>query len=152
MNDPISVTHQTISQTLDCVRQFYIDVQKGLLSILISLFSFSFSFSFSFFISYPLPPRSEEWKFDTLCDLYEVTYIAQTVVFCNSARKVEYLTEKLKEKEFPACYIHSQMENEKRSEVYETFRTGASRILVTTDLLARRTLFFFSSFSIILNN
>ena len=29
----------------------------------------------------------EEWKFDTLCDLYDTLTITQAVIFCNTKRK-----------------------------------------------------------------
>lgn len=31
----------------------------------------------------------EEWKFDTLCDLYDTLTITQAVIFCNTKRKVK---------------------------------------------------------------
>ena len=34
----------------------------------------------------------EEWKFDTLCDLYDTLTITQAVIFCNTKRKVGYCT------------------------------------------------------------
>lgn len=33
----------------------------------------------------------EEWKFDTLCDLYDTLTITQAVIFCNTKRKVRSL-------------------------------------------------------------
>jgi superfamily II DNA/RNA helicase len=30
----------------------------------------------------------EEWKFDTLCDLYDTLTITQAVIFCNTKKKV----------------------------------------------------------------
>ena len=33
----------------------------------------------------------EEWKFDTLCDLYDTLTITQAVIFCNTKRKVDWL-------------------------------------------------------------
>lgn len=38
--------------------------------------------------------EKEEWKFDTLCDLYDTMTIAQCVIFLNSKKKVDWLTEK----------------------------------------------------------
>lgn len=32
----------------------------------------------------------EEWKFDTLCDLYDTLTITQAVIFCNTKRKVRW--------------------------------------------------------------
>lgn len=35
--------------------------------------------------------EKEEWKFDTLCDLYDTLTITQAVIFCNTKRKVNLL-------------------------------------------------------------
>jgi superfamily II DNA/RNA helicase len=32
--------------------------------------------------------EKEDWKFDTLCDLYDALAITQAVIFCNTRRKV----------------------------------------------------------------
>ena len=34
----------------------------------------------------------EEWKFDTLCDLYDTLTITQAVIFCNTKKKVSGAT------------------------------------------------------------
>lgn len=36
--------------------------------------------------------EKEEWKFDTLCDLYDTLTITQAVIFCNTKRKVHLIT------------------------------------------------------------
>ena len=42
----------------------------------------------------------QEWKLDTLCDLYETLTITQAVIFCNTRRKVDWLTEKMRGRDF----------------------------------------------------
>lgn len=44
--------------------------------------------------------EKEEWKLDTLCDLYETLTITQAVIFCNTRRKVDWLTEKMQQRDF----------------------------------------------------
>lgn len=44
------------------------------------------------------PPQ--EWKLDTLCDLYETLTITQAVIFINTRRKVDWLTEKMHARDF----------------------------------------------------
>ncbi|KAJ7801799.1 putative eukaryotic translation initiation factor eIF-4A subunit [Mycena olivaceomarginata] len=39
--------------------------------------------------------EKEDWKFDTLYDLYDTLTITQAVIFCNTRRKVDWLTEKM---------------------------------------------------------
>jgi translation initiation factor 4A len=79
----------------------------------------------------------EEWKFDTLCDLYESITITQCIIYCNYRRKVDWLSDALKKKEFTVSATHGDMEPEERESILSEFRSGASRILITTDLLAR---------------
>ena len=42
----------------------------------------------------------QEWKLDTLCDLYETLTITQAVIFVNTRRKVDWLTEKMHSRDF----------------------------------------------------
>ncbi|KAI0567144.1 Eukaryotic initiation factor 4a [Gracilaria domingensis] len=76
-------------------------------------------------------------KFETLCDLYETVTITQAIIYTNTRRKVEWLTEKLGERDFTVSMLHGDMEQKDRDVIMQEFRTGSSRVLVTTDLLAR---------------
>ncbi|CAD2221234.1 translation initiation factor 4A [Angomonas deanei] len=79
----------------------------------------------------------EEHKIDTLMDLYETVSIAQSVIFANSRRKVDYIARTLNENNHTVSAIHADMTKEERERVMNTFRSGSSRVLVTTDLVAR---------------
>lgn len=46
------------------------------------------------------PGGPQEWKLDTLCDLYETLTITQAVIFINTRRKVDWLTEKMHARDF----------------------------------------------------
>ena len=48
----------------------------------------------------PYDAHSQEWKLDTLCDLYETLTITQAVIFVNTRRKVDWLTEKMHSRDF----------------------------------------------------
>lgn len=50
----------------------------------------------------------QEWKLDTLCDLYETLTITQAVIFCNTRRKVDWLTEKMHERDFTVSALVSR--------------------------------------------
>jgi len=70
MPDPVRILVKKEELTLEGIQQFYVFVEK------------------------------EEWKLDTLCDLYETLTITQAVIFLNTRRKVDWLTERLKERDF----------------------------------------------------
>ncbi|KAF0045628.1 hypothetical protein F2P81_002157 [Scophthalmus maximus] len=107
MRTPIRILVKKEELTLEGIRQFYINVEK------------------------------EEWKLDTLCDLYETLTITQAVIFINTRRKVDWLTEKMHARDFTVSALHGDMDQKERDLIMREFRSGSSRVLITTDLLAR---------------
>ncbi|KAK6736641.1 hypothetical protein RB195_019378 [Necator americanus] len=107
MRNPIRILVKKEELTLEGIRQFYINVQK------------------------------DEYKFETLCDLYDAVNVTQAVIFCNTRRKVEQLTEQMTKKQFTVSSLHGDMEQHDRDVIMREFRSGSSRVLITTDLLAR---------------
>merc|ERR1719359_2618290 len=84
-----------------------------------------------------VPVEREEWKFDTLCDLYDSLTISQAVVFCNTRKKVEWLGEKMRQNNFTVSSMHGDMHQQERDAIMNEFRIGNSRVLIATDLWAR---------------
>jgi len=107
MRNPVRILVKRDELTLEGIRQFYISVEK------------------------------EEWKLDTLCDLYDTLNITQSVIFCNTRRKVDWLTDKMRSREFTVSSTHGDLDSREREIILNEFRTGSSRVLITTDLLAR---------------
>ena len=81
--------------------------------------------------------EKEEWKFDTLCDLYDTLTITQAVIFCNTKTKVDWLAEKMKENHFTVSAMHGGMDQTARDKVMEEFRSGSTRVLIATDIWGR---------------
>lgn len=71
----------------------------------------------------------EEWKFDTLCDLYDTLTITQAVIFCNTKRKVDWLTQKMQEANFTVSSMHGDMPQKERDNIMKEFRSGQRYIL-----------------------
>ncbi|KAL3738543.1 hypothetical protein ACJRO7_019984 [Eucalyptus globulus] len=86
---------------------------------------------------YMVPVEREDWKFDTLCDLYDNCPISQGVVFCNTKRKVEWLAEKMRDSNFTVSFMHGEMPQKERDAVMARFRSGATPLMITTDVWAR---------------
>ncbi|KAG7436840.1 ATP-dependent RNA helicase eIF4A [Fusarium oxysporum f. sp. raphani] len=107
MRDPVRILVKKDELTLEGIKQFYIAVEK------------------------------EEWKLDTLSDLYETVTITQAVIFCNTRRKVDWLTDKLTARDFTVSAMHGDMDQAQRDLIMKEFRSGSSRVLIATDLLAR---------------
>ena len=107
MRDPIRILVKKDELTLEGIKQYYIAIEK------------------------------DDWKFDTLCDLYENLDIAQAIIYCNTRKRVDQVTQSMTEKDFVVSAMHGEMEHSTRESIMREFRTGSSRVLITTDLLAR---------------
>lgn len=81
--------------------------------------------------------EKEEWKLDTLCDLWEIMLSTQSIVYCNSRRKVDFLADQLVKRDFNVSTMHAELDQKERDLVMREFRSGSSRVLITTGMLAR---------------
>jgi translation initiation factor 4A len=136
MRDPVRILVKREQLTLEGIRQYYVALDD------------------------------ERFKLDTLCDLYETLTIVQAIIYCNKRRQVEWLTEQMLSRDFTVSAIHGKaskptcsshvscamfmqafsmhtsafpgdMDQRERDLVMNEFRTGSSRVLISTDLLAR---------------
>jgi len=79
----------------------------------------------------------KEDKLDVLLQIYRGIEIAQAIIYCNSKRSVDFVSEELKKKGHMVSSIHGDLKQFERDQVMRDFRNGATRVLITTDLLAR---------------
>jgi translation initiation factor 4A len=107
MRDAVRILVKKDELTLEGIRQFYVAIEK------------------------------EEWKLDTLCDLYETLTITQAIIYCNTRRKVDFLADQMGKRDFTISTMHAEMDQKERDLVMREFRSGSSRVLISTDLLAR---------------
>uniref|UniRef100_A0AAR2LYL3 RNA helicase n=1 Tax=Pygocentrus nattereri TaxID=42514 RepID=A0AAR2LYL3_PYGNA len=69
--------------------------------------------------------------------LDEADEMLNKVIFCNTKRKVDWLTEKMREANFTVSSMHGDMPQKERDSIMKEFRSGASRVLISTDVWAR---------------
>jgi translation initiation factor 4A len=107
MRNPVEILVKKAEVTLEGIKQFYIAVEE------------------------------EKWKLETLCDLYQTLMITQAIIYCNTRKKVDWLTDQMKQRDFTVSSMHGEMNGPERELIMKEFRSGSSRVLITTDLLAR---------------
>ena len=107
MKDPLKILIKKEQLTLEGIKQFYIIL------------------------------NNEQDKYCTLIDLYQSLFIGQSIIYCNSKKKVSWLTEKLNEIGYSISSIHGDIPQKERDEIMIKFRKNITRVLITTDLLAR---------------
>lgn len=79
----------------------------------------------------------ESYKSDTLIDLYKFISIGQAIVYCNKKSKADELKYILNDKNFAVSILHGDMIQKEREIIMSEFRTGKTRILITTDIMSR---------------
>jgi translation initiation factor 4A len=79
----------------------------------------------------------EDWKLPVLLDLYQQITVNQALIYVNKRQKAEWLAKQLSSHGFTLEFIHGEMEVAERKKRMEDFRSGMTRVLISTDLLAR---------------
>tara|TARA_B110000285_G_scaffold164887_1_gene184177 strand:+ start:346 stop:1542 length:1197 start_codon:yes stop_codon:yes gene_type:complete len=107
LRNPVKVFVKNEEVTLQGISQFYIDVKK------------------------------DYYKFETLLDIYDKLTISQTIIYLNSKKQAEILSENLEKNGHSVSCIHSNLSQKERESVIKAYRRGESRILIATDIIAR---------------
>eukprot|EP01129_Flabellula_baltica_P010146 TRINITY_DN4254_c0_g1_i1.p1 TRINITY_DN4254_c0_g1~~TRINITY_DN4254_c0_g1_i1.p1 ORF type:complete len:477 (-),score=114.02 TRINITY_DN4254_c0_g1_i1:13-1410(-) len=79
----------------------------------------------------------ESQKVQCVYTLFQKLNINQSIIFCNSNKRVKLLAKKITQMGFSCFYIHSKMEQSHRNRVFHDFRNQACRHLVSSDLFTR---------------
>jgi len=76
-------------------------------------------------------------KYITLKNLFSNITITQLIIYCNSIKRVDDLFEAMIEDGFPVCKIHSNMDKSDRDRSFTEFKSGSSRVLISSNVTAR---------------
>jgi len=76
-------------------------------------------------------------KKEVVVELFKEINIGLCIIYVNTKQKAEVLAEYMRDKEFQVSVIHSDLDMHHRTLIMKNFREGVTRILVSTDLLAR---------------
>ena len=107
MRDPVRISVKREQLTLEGIRQFYVAMDD------------------------------DRQKYATLKDLYSFINMSQTIIYCNSIKRVQDLYEAMREDSFPVCRIHSNMDKSERDRSFNDFKTGSSRVLISSNVTSR---------------
>lgn len=107
MRNPLKILVKNENLTLEGIKQYFIKLQRP------------------------------EFKLDVLIDLYKYISVSQTIIYCNDKRRVDFISRKLTTHGFTVSSIHGNMDSRDRIDIMNSFRNGETRILISTDLLAR---------------
>jgi superfamily II DNA/RNA helicase len=107
MRNPVKICVKAESLTLEGIKQYFIAV------------------------------NDDREKYLTLKDLYQHISLSQCIIYANSVKRVIDLYEAMKEDSFPVCCLHSNMDKSERERVFKEFRSGSSRVLISSNVTSR---------------
>jgi translation initiation factor 4A len=81
--------------------------------------------------------EDDSHKYNTLKDIFNMISVTQTIIYCNSIKRVTDLTEAMVQDNFPVCCIHSGMEKSERDAAFRDFKCGKHRVLISSNVTAR---------------
>jgi superfamily II DNA/RNA helicase len=107
MRNPVKISVKREQLTLEGIEQFFIAVEDDM------------------------------QKYDTLKNLFSFITISQTIIYCNSIKRVQDLYEAMCSDGFPVCRMHSGMDKTERDKAFMEFKNGTSRVLISSNVTAR---------------
>lgn len=107
MNNPLQILVKQEEITLEGIKQFYILLEK------------------------------KQDKIDCLIDLFEMISITQAIIYTNTKKMAEELFNYLTTNSFPVGIITGNMTQLERNSIMDEYRKGKTRVLISTDMLAR---------------
>ena len=81
--------------------------------------------------------RDDVEKYNVLIDLYSTFSVGHCIIYANSVSRVHDLHQAMLADGYPVCSIHSSMTKTEREISISEFRTGKSRVLISSNVTAR---------------
>jgi translation initiation factor 4A len=86
---------------------------------------------------YYIAVEDDRQKYDTLKKLYTGISMSQCIIYCNSVKRVSDLYDAMKDDDFPVSKMHSNMDKIDRENAFLEFKSGKSRVLISSNVTAR---------------
>lgn len=81
--------------------------------------------------------NDENHKYEVLCELYGLLTIGSSIIFVSTKKTANLLYAKLKQEGHQVSILHGDLQTQERDRLIDDFREGRSKVLITTNVLAR---------------
>lgn len=86
---------------------------------------------------YKIVLENDRQKYETIKDIFNSISVTQSIIYCNTIQRVEYIAKQMKNDYFSVIDIHSNMDNKERISRLEEFKRGKARVLISSDITSR---------------
>jgi translation initiation factor 4A len=107
MRDPVKILMKAEDLSLKCIEQYYIAL------------------------------ANDHSKYETLKHLFEFLSVSQCIIYTNSVKRVIDLHTAMTNEGFSVCCIHSSMDKKEREATFASFKSGGSRVLISSNITSR---------------
>ena len=107
MRNPVKILVKTEQLTLEGIKQYYVAIDN------------------------------DNQKYETLKDLFGFISMSHCIIYCNSVKRVEELSDAMNNDKFPVCKLHSSMDQAERKNSYTEFKNGSKRVMISSNVTAR---------------
>ncbi|KAG2176511.1 hypothetical protein INT44_007174 [Umbelopsis vinacea] len=81
--------------------------------------------------------KNEQHKYEVLCNLYDLLTIGQSIIFCRTRATADEIARRMTAEGHSVVSLHGKLEPAERDNVMDKFRNGESKVLITTNVIAR---------------
>lgn len=81
--------------------------------------------------------NDENHKYEVLCELYGLLTIGSSIIFVSTKKTANQLYARLKQEGHQVSILHGDLQSQERDRLIDDFRDGRSKVLITTNVLAR---------------
>ena len=81
--------------------------------------------------------NSEEQKYQTLCDIYGLCNIGQSIIFCERRNTADEIAKRMQSDGHKVVVLHGALEPADRDAIFNSYLAGETKVLITTNVLAR---------------
>ncbi|WFD30779.1 RNA helicase [Malassezia sp. CBS 17886] len=81
--------------------------------------------------------RSEEHRYEVLVELYNLLTIGQSIIFCAKRDTADRIAQRMTAEGHRVDSLHGKLDNADRDRTIDNFRSGRSKVLIATNVIAR---------------
>ncbi|EPQ31095.1 uncharacterized protein PFL1_01284 [Pseudozyma flocculosa PF-1] len=81
--------------------------------------------------------KNEDHKYEVLVELYNLLTIGQSIIFCAKRETADRIAQKMTAEGHKVDSLHGRLETADRDRTIDAFREGKSKVLISTNVIAR---------------